>query len=233
MDLHRCSSCRAYFSDGGPVHYDDVDLTRYYAANASGIRNRYVRMFAFFETMVQPARFMDIGAGMGYSLEVAQSRGWTASGIEPNGPLVRSAQARGLAIAHGYLDDRDFGQHELVVIDNVLEHVPTPKDFLVTAARLLAPGGLMVVAIPPLDWIRVALGSIRIVRDRVHVPQINVFDEVDEHVNVMGRHAMKRLVAAAGLELEPTRFHHSPLFHNPIARLLGVDDGYYFIRRRA
>jgi SAM-dependent methyltransferase len=228
--FYHCRACRAYFSRGGPVHYDDVDLTRYYASSAVGIRHRYTRMFDFLETMVSPARFIDIGAGMGYSLEVAQARGWTAAGIEPNASLVRSALERGLTVTQGYLDDRASGQYELVVIDNVLEHVPQPKEFLVNAARLLAPGGLMVVAIPPLDWIRSALGSLRMVRERVHVPQINVFDEVDEHVNVMGRRAMRKLVAAVGLKLESTRFHHSPLFRNAIARALAVDDGYYFIR---
>src|SRR3546814_6575907 len=39
---------------------------------------------------------IDIGSGMGFSLQVAKARGWTASGIEPNQALVLSAKERGI-----------------------------------------------------------------------------------------------------------------------------------------
>lgn len=226
-----CPACRCFFSDGGPTSYDDADLTGYYAAHADRIKARYERMYAFFETLVAPARLVDVGAGMGYSIEVAERRGWKAEGIEPNASLVRSATHRGLRMRHGYLDSDTPGRFELVLADNVLEHVPDPKAFLADAARLLAPGGLLVVAIPPLDWLRRALGSFAFVRDKIARPQINVFSEVDEHLHMLGRIAMTRLVRSVGLVVEPTRFHHSSLMRQPIVRACGIDDGYYFIRR--
>lgn len=86
-----CPDCDAFFSGGGPVSYDDSDLIGYYLGYAEAIRSRHQKNFAFIESLVAPGRFMDIGAGMGYSLEVAKERGWIASGLEPNEVLVGHA----------------------------------------------------------------------------------------------------------------------------------------------
>ena len=227
----QCSSCSAYFSDGGPVSYDDVDLTDYYARNAAPIRHRLQRMFDFFEKRVAPGRFIDVGTGMGYSLEVARARGWSVAGIEPNESLVRSALDRGLPVQHGYLGDDGGPEFDLVLVDNVLEHVLDPAAFLRRVAKLMAPGAELVIAVPPVDWLRRLFGNFEYVRERVTAPQINVFAEVDEHVNIMGRRAMHRLLKQVGLTLEPIRFHHSPVFNNAVVRVAGLDDGYYFARR--
>src|SRR3546814_8980174 len=76
---------------------------------------------------------------MGFSLQVAKARGWTASGIEPNQALVLSAKERGIDVVHGYLSDDAVGQYDVVLIDNVLEHVPDPVAMIRQAKRLMAP----------------------------------------------------------------------------------------------
>jgi len=230
IPVFRCRHCDAYFSAGGSVNYDDGDLSNYYRRYEAPIRARYERVFARVERVVPRGRFVDIGAGMGYSLAVGKDRGWTASGIEPNIALVRDALARGLDVHHGYLDDRRHGEYEFVLADNVLEHVPDPSDFLANARRLVAPGGLLLVAIPPMDWLRKALGSFAWVRDHVDKPQLNIFRESDEHLSMMGRQAMSELASRVGLELMPLRFHHSKVFDNAAFKALGLDDGYYFLR---
>jgi len=105
-------------------------------------------MFGFFETKVPPARFLDVGAGMGYAVEVAGNRGWRSTGIGPNAVLARSARNRGLAIEHGYLSVDTRGQYDSILIDNVLEHVADLRGFTTNAARLLSADGLLVIAIP-------------------------------------------------------------------------------------
>lgn len=229
--MWRCPRCVAYFSDGGPRNYDDVDLRSYYEANGASIRARYQRVLAFCETLTRKGRFIDVGAGMGYSLEVATQRGWVASGIEPNAALVSSARSRGLDMRMGYLQDDGQPVHDLVLADNVLEHVPEPRRFLTDATRLLAPHGVLVLAVPPFDWLRRALGHFAYVREHVRHPQVNVLDEVDEHVNVLGRVAMARLFERVGLRRLQLRYHHSSALDNPLARLFRLDDGYHFACR--
>lgn len=232
VPVHRCAGCHAYWSDGGAVNYDNVDLANYYLPLAHAIRARYERVFSHLERRMAIGRFMDIGAGMGFSLEVAARRGWSAHGLEPNRALAGHAQRRGLDVVNAYLTDDTSGRFDVVLIDNVLEHVREPTVFLRNAARLLASDAVMVVAIPPLDWLRQWLGRSAFVRDRVRQPQLNVFTEADEHVNVLGRRAMRRLSKAADLDLLADRFHHSRLFDNTLFRALGLDDGYYFMKSR-
>src|SRR3546814_12931092 len=102
---------------------------------------------------------------MGFSLQVAKARGWTASGIEPNQALVLSAKERGIDVVHGYLSDDAVGQYDVVLIDNVLEHVPDPVAMIRQAKRLMAPDALLVLAVPPFDWLRRWLGTIPIIRN--------------------------------------------------------------------
>jgi len=232
VPVYRCASCRAYWSHGGSVNYDDVDLSSYYLPWADAIRARYQRVFSHLERRIATGSFMDIGAGMGFSLEVAIRRGWSAQGLEPNRALAQHAQRRGLDVANTYLADDTPGSFDVVLIDNVLEHVLDPMAFLRNASRLLAHDAVMVVAIPPLDWLRQWLGTSAYVRDHVRQPQLNVFRDADEHVNMLGRRAMRRLAEAVGLAVLAERFHHSPLFDNTLFRALGLDDGYYFIKHR-
>src|SRR3546814_13529233 len=71
------------------------------------------------------------------------------------------------------------------------------------AKRLMAPDALLVLAVPPFDWLRRWLGTIPIIRNNVSHPQINVFNEVDEHVNMLGRQGVRRLASATGLNILP------------------------------
>jgi hypothetical protein len=139
------------------------------------------------------------------------------------------AQQRGLDVVHAYLDGSQRGEHDLILIDNVLEHVPEPVAFLRNAADLLSESGVMLVAVPPMDWLRKGLAAFPYIRDKVKQPQVNIFGEVDEHLNMLGRRAMTALVHAVGLRLRPSRFHHSKVHDNAAVRAFGLDDGYYFI----
>jgi SAM-dependent methyltransferase len=229
VPVFHCRTCDAYFSNGGPVNYYKEDLTGYYLGYADAIRERYDRVFEHVESTLRPGRFLDIGAGMGFSLEVAKQRGWRSAGIEPNRALALHAQQRGLDVSHAYLDGSQQGEHDLVLIDNVLEHVPEPVAFLRHAAHLLSDQGVLLIAVPPMDWLRKGLASFPYMRNKVRRPQLNIFGEVDEHLNMLGRRAMTALVHAVGLRLRPSRFHHSKVYDNPAVRALGLDDGYYFI----
>lgn len=223
-----CPICDAFFSAGGPVDYDHSDLTGYYLRYEQAVRSRFQRVFIFTESYVAPGRFLDIGAGMGLSLDVANQRGWISTGLEPNAALACHAKGRGLDINNTYLNGDTSGTYDFILIDNVLEHILQPADFLGHAVRLLAPLGVILVAVPPMDWLRKGFGAFRYVRDRIAVPQLNIFGEVDEHVNIFSRKAMSCLLQDAGLRLLDIRFHHSLAYNNPLFRGLGLDDGYYF-----
>lgn len=98
-----------------------------------------------------PKRLLDYGAGNGAFLNHCASKGWTAVGVE------MSASARAVA-------QKDFGialldpskakdavqaeSVEVVSLWHVLEHLPELDEHLQFFARVLAPGGKLVVAVP-------------------------------------------------------------------------------------
>jgi SAM-dependent methyltransferase len=234
VQMFYCPACEAYFSDGAPVNYehiDDFDLIAYYLQYEHVIRNRYQKVFSFIESLVASGQFLDIGAGMGFSLDVASQRGWMASGLEPNPELAAHAKGRGLNVSNAYLTEGMSGEYDFILIDNVLEHILQPSDFLRNSVRLLKPSGVMMIAVPPMDWLRKGFSACSWVRSHVAVPQINVFYDVDQHVNIFSRKAMERLLQSVGLRLLDARFHHSLAYNNALFRGLRLDDGYYFAVR--
>lgn len=225
-----CSRCNCFLSDGGVVNYNDADLREYYSFHRETIKKRIERYFVIVEKYVSIRSFLDIGSGMGYSLEVGIKRGWDTKGIEPNSVLVSDALKRGLNVQQGYFDFERGGEYDFILVDNVLEHISDPVSFVQAIAQCLNPDGMLIIAVPPMDWLRKLLARFSWIRRRIKNPHVNLFLDPDQHVNNYSRKAMKKLLGLAKLKITKKRFHHNPLFNNFLFRLCNLDDGYYFVK---
>jgi SAM-dependent methyltransferase len=97
-------------------------------------------------------RILDIGSGVGYFLKVGKDRGWDATGIEP-GKLAYlfSTEELGLNIFNGLFSSKnykEFGKFDVIHMNNVLEHIPEPQQFLMFAYEILETAGLICVTVP-------------------------------------------------------------------------------------
>lgn len=221
----------------------DESLIAYYETHRSYIEWRHGRIFDYLQRAfgLDSGRFLDIGSGMGYALSVASARGWQASGIEPGEVLANYASAElGVDVTQGFFDPAHAALlrttnpagYDYLLIDNVLEHVDNPVGFLEAALGLLTDRGVALVAVPPVDWLRLALTLPSRIRRYSRSAQLNLFYDPEQHVNYFSRQAVRQLIEDR-LEhcLLPNRFHHSRVLNNPVARLCGFETGYYFIRR--
>jgi SAM-dependent methyltransferase len=95
-------------------------------------------------------RVLDVGCGPGFLLEQANARGLVSSGIEPDGNAVAVALRRGLDIRHGYFPDAVPAEErfDVIVFNDVLEHVPDLARALEASASKLNPQGLLVLNCP-------------------------------------------------------------------------------------
>ncbi len=95
-------------------------------------------------------RELDIGCGYGYFLDIMQSIGWEAEGIDPSVNTVERAQARGLNVTRTTIDDMDLPDERFhaVTLFYVLEHLTDPAAALRKVFDLLIPGGVAVVRVP-------------------------------------------------------------------------------------
>jgi SAM-dependent methyltransferase len=92
---------------------------------------------------------LDLGAGNGGFVGLARDHGWRARGLEGSAAMVARAVAAGWPLHVADLDEWEAeGQVGVVRLWFVLEHIRLPGRLLREACRAVAPGGLLVVAVP-------------------------------------------------------------------------------------
>lgn len=96
-------------------------------------------------------RVLDVGCGGGHLLWLLHMMGFSVKGVElDEGLAARVRAATGLAVYGGDLRQAGLpaGSADVVVLDSVLEHVYEPVSLLCEIRRLLAPGGVVQIAVP-------------------------------------------------------------------------------------
>lgn len=90
---------------------------------------------------------LDVGAYIGVFVEVAQTAGWQALGVEPSDWAVAEARRRGLPVIAGTQDSPELKGRTFDVLTmwDVIEHVDDPAAELEKAYQLLKPGGVIAV----------------------------------------------------------------------------------------
>jgi SAM-dependent methyltransferase len=102
------------------------------------------------------ARILDAGCGSGRNMVLLARRG-AVSGIELASQSLEVARARALGpVVPGSLDDPlpfDDAAFDLAVALDVLEHVADDGAALRELARVVAPGGRLLVTVPQYGWL--------------------------------------------------------------------------------
>lgn len=95
------------------------------------------------------ARVLDVGCGDGYFLSLLPQP--TKLGLELNPEAVVKARQRGVDVRQGGLESMPDASADALSLFQVLEHLPAPRQLLAEAVRVLAPGGVLLVAVPDND----------------------------------------------------------------------------------
>lgn len=138
-----------------PSYYESDD----YISHTDGKRSLFERAYHFIKGIAlknklklinaqsTKGKLLDIGAGTGDFLVVAQNDGWQITGIEP------SAKAKGIAINKGVtfaenLTALESHSFDVITMWHVLEHVPNLDEYLTELKRLIKPTGTIIIAVP-------------------------------------------------------------------------------------
>ena len=152
----------------GPVHALLARLKRRYLAERYGYgpacRLRWCgalmavlrarRDAADGEVRLLPAqpggRLLDVGCGSGDWLSGMRRHGWRVQGVEFDPAAAAAARARGLPVLVGTLEQQHLpaASFDAITLNHVIEHVPDPAATLRECARLLRPGGRIVLFTP-------------------------------------------------------------------------------------
>jgi SAM-dependent methyltransferase len=130
---------------------DEIKYREYFRPFRRG-QYRYV-----LERLGAPAgrTLLDVGASYGWMVEVALELGFDAYGVEP-GDARYSPELKG-RILRASLDQYSTEAHrsfDVITIWHVLEHLREPMNAVEQMKSLLAPDGILVVALPTTDgWV--------------------------------------------------------------------------------
>jgi 2-polyprenyl-3-methyl-5-hydroxy-6-metoxy-1,4-benzoquinol methylase len=109
-----------------------------------------------------PADLLDVGCSFGgFALETARA-GYRASGIDVSAYAVEEAAKRGLNAYRADLEDHPFADEsfDVVTMIEVVEHISQPKRAFESLAKLIRPGGLLVIQTANFDGLQAKrLGS--------------------------------------------------------------------------
>jgi SAM-dependent methyltransferase len=98
-------------------------------------------------------RAVEIGAGTGHVMAAVAARlpGLELTGVEPGAEAAARGRALGRSVLEGSADLLEDGRYGLAWSVAVIEHVASPRAFLLAARRTLAPGGWLVLCQPTQD----------------------------------------------------------------------------------
>jgi SAM-dependent methyltransferase len=154
----RCAGCGTGVQSPLPA---PSDLRRHYETTYPAIfspgqadqarRDLFAAILDHIEPQPQAARLLDAGAAGGHLMAAAAGRGWRVIGLDlaheacvtahkATGAPVVQADAAALPVRPATAD--------ILTLVNVLDHLPAPGAALHEAARVLAPGGRLVVRVP-------------------------------------------------------------------------------------
>jgi len=142
---------------------------------------------------VTDGTLLDVGCGNGKYLLQMQKLGWSVKGVEFNAKAVGICRSNKLDVFQGDLLQANFpgNSFDAVTAHHLIEHLPNPVEVITEIARILKPGGQLLIRTPNTNslaraWFR-----------------NNWFaDEVPRHLVLFNPASLARLAETAGLQIE-------------------------------
>ncbi|NCC51065.1 MAG: class I SAM-dependent methyltransferase [Spartobacteria bacterium] len=182
--LFRCKHCHTLFQR--PDYTEcEVQLQSDYEWHVAKQHHYAQRAYETISNLIQchpsAKTLLDIGCGIGISMKQGQKTGLSCFGVEPNPFAAEHGKSHfNLNIKNTFFNSGDFDRKfDLIIMDNVLEHVPNPDFLLKDVLSVLAPSGLLFLAVPP------NTGGLLKVKFSLLFPnsKYSIFVDNDVHIN--------------------------------------------------
>ena len=159
----------------------------------------------------EPPRVADVGCGCGRLLEEL-SAARRCVGLDSSPLAVEFCLKRGLDAKSGRLPDNvplEQGAFDAVILSDVLEHIDDDAAAAGAAAKLVRPGGIIIVTVPAYPFL------------------FTSWDEAHGHKRRYTKAGLMRALAATGLAVELLSYYNTFLFPAAVAgraakKILGI-----------
>ncbi|HVJ81812.1 MAG TPA: class I SAM-dependent methyltransferase [Planctomycetia bacterium] len=221
----RCAGCGAVVSQPMATADEINDFYRddYYAAHEADIPERFETFRWHYERSEWPllmkllgadapapgSRFLEVGCGLGVFLSLARDAGFKTFGVDLSPTAVEWCRSQGMEAQAGGFPGADLpaNSFDVVAAMQVIEHSPTPRDFVRELVRLARPGGWVVISTERIRncenyYLRVAA------RLRGRTP---AFQTASEHTVLIEPENARRLLEEAGCgDFRTVSYVHRP-----------------------
>jgi SAM-dependent methyltransferase len=125
----------SHYVDSDRPEIISADVKRSIAQEIERMKAEYQRIFGAI-----PRRILDVGCGNGLFLLVAKELGFETHGVEPSSAMCERVIAKGLTVTQCAIDEyENYHQHDLIVLNSVIEHLPDPSKEIRFIAERLGP----------------------------------------------------------------------------------------------
>jgi 2-polyprenyl-6-hydroxyphenyl methylase/3-demethylubiquinone-9 3-methyltransferase len=189
---------------------------RGYAYAYDNRRRQTIRLLS--EVLTPGARILDIAAAQGnFSIALAEM-GYEVTWNDLRADLadyVRLKHERGeIHFAPGNAFDLKFpSPFDAVLITEIIEHVAHPDEFLLNTARLVKPGGYIVMTTPNGGYFQNPLPKFSECPDPAVYESAQFKPNSDGHIFLLHSDEIQSLASHAGLEVEKLALFNNPLSH--------------------
>jgi 2-polyprenyl-3-methyl-5-hydroxy-6-metoxy-1,4-benzoquinol methylase len=227
-NILQCSSCglgRAETPAFDPAAYYTADY--FSGRHADGyadylgaepvLRREFARSVNFIRGYRRAGKLLELGCAYGFFLMEA-ARHFEVAGIELAADAAEHGRRAGLNVLQGTADEarlRQIGPVDVIVLFDVIEHLPDPRETLALCRRHLNPGGIIVITTGDFGSLAARLTG---ARWRLMTPP--------QHLWFFTRQSMHRLAFGLGLGVEhldhPWKIVPLSLIVFQLRRMLGL-----------
>jgi SAM-dependent methyltransferase len=144
------------------------------------------------------SRFLDIGCGLGYLLDVAHDEGFQVSGVEFNHVAANRLRSKYVfPVYSGDVLDFKDEPYDVITLMDVIEHFLDPMQSLAHIKSLVKPGGLLILTTMDCDGVVSKLLGTR----------IEDFRRVREHVFFFTRRSIRDMLQKEGFDVIQIKSH--------------------------
>ncbi len=233
---------KAYFTDR--ANYNREEKDRKFIEESDKLDFSKPRPDKFTDYMLahypnRAFRYLEVGCGPGYTLKSLESLGWQAHGLEISAHAADFArQHLHLPVVTGNIEttaEFQDNQFNLVYMGDVIEHLRSPSATVAKFARIIEPGGLLVLALPStlnLPTLRLGLGAYGALgrKRKMDIPPYHLYEFTPSTIRALLEKHGFRVVDLKNSVKKPSQIR---LGGNPVeqaSKLLGQYPTYYLNR---
>lgn len=211
--LEKCGNCSMVW-DAYPLENIHAQYEKSYFVNPNpkgGYANYFegmrVNKRTFYERLKRigkkhkKGKLLDVGCALGDCLVEAKKLGWEdPEGLEVSEYAYEFAKKKGLKVKKGFLEKGTYPENnfDLVLYQDVIEHIKEPVEELEKVRKILKPGGLVFLVTPDIGgWWKRILGPLW-----YHY-------KPEEHIMYFSQESLKKALQKAGFgNIETRRTYH-------------------------